>query len=100
MFSRNAMLNTSKLRTDNKTVENNEKQFSLLVSPTCLCQESYTPHVYGYILCFLGRQIKSHLQKQAGMFLLMHGSTRSAQTLGGFLCFSQGARIDLRFLTI
>ena len=96
MFSRNAMLNTSKLRTDNQ-VENNEKQFSLLVSPTCLCQESYTPHVYGYILRFLGRH--TH-QKQAGMFLLMHGSTRSAQTLGGFLCFSHGARIDLQFLTI
>ena len=49
---------------------------------------------------FLGCEIKSHLEKQAGMFLLMHGSTRSVQTLGGFLCFSQGARIDLQFLTI
>ena len=65
-----------------------------LLSPSCLCQENYTLHIYGYILCFFRSQKTSHLQKQAGMFLSMHGLTRSAQTLGRVLGFSQGTRMN------
>lgn len=65
-----------------------------LVSPSCLCQENYTLHIYGCISCFFRSQKTSHLQKQAGMFLSMHGLTRSAQTLGRVLGFSQGTRMN------
>ena len=43
---------------------------------------------------FLRSQKTSHLQKQAGMFLAMHGLTRSAQTAGRVLGFSTGTRVN------
>lgn len=42
-------------------------------------------------------QKTSHLQKQAGMFLSMHGLTRSAQTAGRVLGFSTGTRLNDAF---
>jgi len=46
---------------------------------------------------FFRSQKTSHLQKQAGMFLSMHGLTRSMQTLGRVLGFSQGTRMTDMF---
>ena len=44
---------------------------------------------------FLTRAQKtSHLQRQAGMILAMHGLTRSAQTAGRVLGFSTRTRIN------
>jgi len=46
---------------------------------------------------FFRSQKTSHLQKQAGMFLSMHGFTRSVQTLGRVFGFSQGTRMNDMF---
>ena len=46
------------------------------------------------IIHFLRSQKTSHLQKQSGMFLSMHGLTRSGQTVGRLLGFSTGIRLN------
>ena len=53
--------------------------------------------VTGITLIFHQIPEKSHLQKQAGMFLAIHGLTRSAQTAGRVLGFSTGIRMNDMF---
>ena len=53
--------------------------------------------VTGMTLLSIRSQKTSHLQKQAGMFLAIHGLTRSAQTAGRVLGFSTGIRMNDRF---
>ncbi|XP_078363863.1 uncharacterized protein LOC144648103 [Oculina patagonica] len=50
-----------------------------------------------HTLAYFRSQKTSHLQKQAGMFLGMHGLTRSAQTAGRVLGFSTEIRMNDMF---